>query len=106
MPPTPDSPTDGTNTWILREPGASQLIVVDPGPIEDGHLDALTSESGDVGLVLLTHHHSTAPGRGQFAVAPAKGRAVRALDPAHRFGAYLLGDGEAAASTGSPRSGS
>ena len=48
---------DGTNTWILREPGASQSIVVDPGPVEDGHLDPLTEESGDVGLVLLTHHH-------------------------------------------------
>ena len=48
---------DGTNTWVLQEPGASASIVVDPGPIEDGHLDRLTSELGDVGLVLLTHHH-------------------------------------------------
>ena len=48
---------DGTNTWVLREPGASASVVVDPGPIEDGHLDRLTAELGDVGLVLLTHHH-------------------------------------------------
>ena len=48
---------DGTNTWVLREPGASQVVVVDPGPIEDGHLGRLVSELGDVGLVLLTHHH-------------------------------------------------
>src|SRR6478736_2703896 len=46
---------DGTNTWVLREPGASQVVVVDPGPIEDGHLGRLVSELGDVGLVLPTH---------------------------------------------------
>ena len=48
---------DGTNTWVLREPGAERAVVVDPGPIEDGHLDLLVEATGDVGLVLLTHHH-------------------------------------------------
>ena len=48
---------DGTNTWVLREPGASRSVVIDPGPIEDGHLDALDEQTGDVALVLLTHHH-------------------------------------------------
>ena len=23
---------DGTNTWVLREPGADRAVVVDPGP--------------------------------------------------------------------------
>ena len=23
---------DGTNTWVLREPGGSRSVVVDPGP--------------------------------------------------------------------------
>ena len=32
---------DGTNTWVLQEPGASASVVVDPGPIEDGHLERL-----------------------------------------------------------------
>ena len=30
---------DGTNTWVLQEPGSSAAVVVDPGPLADGHLD-------------------------------------------------------------------
>ena len=26
---------DGTNTWVLREPGAAQALVVDPGPLDE-----------------------------------------------------------------------
>ena len=48
---------DGTNTWVLREPGSTTSVVVDPGPIEEGHLDLVDETTGDVGLVLLTHHH-------------------------------------------------
>jgi glyoxylase-like metal-dependent hydrolase (beta-lactamase superfamily II) len=48
---------DGTNTWVLREPGSSRSVVVDPGPVEDGHVDVVDEVSGDVALVLLTHHH-------------------------------------------------
>ena len=72
---------DGTNTWVLREPGASASVVVDPGPVEDGHLERWSTRPGDVGLVLLTHHHfdhsEVAP-----TFAERKGCAVRALDPA------------------------
>ena len=32
---------DGTNTWVLREPGARRSVVVDPGPSDQAHLDAL-----------------------------------------------------------------
>jgi glyoxylase-like metal-dependent hydrolase (beta-lactamase superfamily II) len=84
---------DGTNTWVLREPGASQVVVVDPGPIEDGHLDRLVSELGDVGLVLLTHHHyDHAEVAHEF--ARTKGCAVRAVDPAYCLDADPLTDGE------------
>ncbi len=31
---------DGTNTWVLREPGARRSVVVDPGPPDAAHLDA------------------------------------------------------------------
>ena len=48
---------DGTNSWVLTEPGASRSVVIDPGPIEDGHVDELDEQTGDVALVLLTHHH-------------------------------------------------
>ncbi len=84
---------DGTNTWILREPGASRSIVVDPGPLEDGHLDRLTEESGEVGLVLLTHHHfDHSEVAREFAAR--KGCAVRALDPAYCLDGEPLTDGE------------
>ena len=84
---------DGTNTWVLQEPGASASVVVDPGPIEDGHLERLTAELGDVGLVLLTHHHfDHAEVAAEFAAR--KGCAVRALDPALCVDAPPLVDGE------------
>ncbi|MGB0099791.1 MAG: MBL fold metallo-hydrolase [Nocardioides sp.] len=84
---------DGTNTWVLQEPGASAAVVVDPGPIEDGHLERLTAELGDVALVLLTHHHfDHAEVAAEF--ARRKGCAVRALDPALCVDADPLVDGE------------
>ncbi|WP_232676784.1 MBL fold metallo-hydrolase [Nocardioides sp. R-C-SC26] len=48
---------DGTNTWVLREPGAARCVIVDPGPDLAEHVDAVLAEAGDVGLVLITHHH-------------------------------------------------
>ena len=48
---------EGTNTWILREPGASRSVVVDPGPADTTHLERVLDIAGDVGLVLFTHRH-------------------------------------------------
>lgn len=48
---------EGTNTWILREPGAARSVVVDPGPDDAAHLDAVLEAAGAVALVLYTHHH-------------------------------------------------
>jgi glyoxylase-like metal-dependent hydrolase (beta-lactamase superfamily II) len=84
---------DGTNTWVLREPGATRSVVIDPGPIQDGHLDLLDETTGDVAVVLLTHHHFD---HSEVAreLAERKGCAVRALDPAYCFGADPLTDDE------------
>lgn len=49
---------DGTNTWVLREPGATTSVVVDPGPDDAAHLEAVHAAAGRVGLVLYTHHHA------------------------------------------------
>ena len=49
---------DGTNTWILRAPGASSAVVVDPGPSDEGHLRAVAEAAGPVGAVLVTHGHA------------------------------------------------
>ena len=48
---------DGTNTWVLREHGSARSVVVDPGPLDDAHLDAVVEQAGDVAVVLLTHGH-------------------------------------------------
>jgi glyoxylase-like metal-dependent hydrolase (beta-lactamase superfamily II) len=84
---------DGTNTWLLREPGSSRSVVVDPGPVEDGHVDRVDEETGDVALVLLTHHHVD---HSETAVdlATRKGCPVRALDPAYCLRGDPVVDGE------------
>lgn len=32
---------DGTNSWVLHEPGRRGSVIVDPGPDDPGHLSAL-----------------------------------------------------------------
>ncbi|MGJ9423116.1 MBL fold metallo-hydrolase [Aeromicrobium sp. CF3.5] len=71
---------DGTNTWILREPGAGRSVVVDPGPADEHHLQAVLAAAGDVALVLFTHRH----GDHTDAVdrfAELTGAPCRAVDP-------------------------
>ena len=84
---------DGTNTWVLREPGARRSLVIDPGPLDDSHLDAVLEAAGPVGVVLLTHGHlDHSEGAARF--AERAGCGVRALDPAHRLGSEGLADGD------------
>ncbi|MCW2585103.1 MAG: beta-lactamase domain protein [Frankiales bacterium] len=83
---------DGTNTWVLRAPGSERCVVVDPGPLHEGHLQAVAAQ-GPVDVVLLTHgHHDHSEGARRF--AELTGAAVRALDPAHRLGEEGLGAGD------------
>ncbi len=84
---------DGTNTWVLREPGARRSIVVDPGPSILSHLDAVAEAAGEVGVVLLTHHHlDHAEAAREF--AERVGCSVRALDPSVRLGSEGLAGGD------------
>lgn len=52
---------DGTNTWVLREPGRKGVVVLDPGPLDDAHLQAVLDiahqDGGRVDLVLYSHWH-------------------------------------------------
>ncbi|HEU0287429.1 MAG TPA: MBL fold metallo-hydrolase [Nocardioidaceae bacterium] len=84
---------DGTNTWVLREPDARRSIVIDPGPLDDGHLAAIHEAADPVGVVLLTHRHLD-HSEGARAFAEAAGCGVRALDPAFRLGSEGLGEGD------------
>ena len=83
---------DGTNTWVLREPGG-RSVVVDPGPPDPGHLAAVRELAGDVAVVLLTHHHID-HSEAARAFAERVGCGVRALDPAFRLGDEGLGEGD------------
>ncbi|MFH9723786.1 MBL fold metallo-hydrolase [Streptomyces sp. NPDC017254] len=99
--PNPSAMTlDGTNTWLLSEPGSDLAVVVDPGPLDDGHLrhviDTAEKLGKRVALTLLTHGHPDhAEGAGRF--AELTGTAVRALDPALRLGDEGLGEGDVVA---------
>ncbi|WP_433546438.1 MBL fold metallo-hydrolase [Streptomyces sp. CA-294286] len=96
--PNPSAMTlDGTNTWIVSEPDSDLAVVVDPGPLDDGHLRAVigTAERAGkrVALTLLTHGHPDhAEGAARFAELTRT--PVRALDPALRLGDEGLGAGD------------
>ncbi len=96
--PNPSAMTlDGTNTWILSEPGSGLAVVVDPGPLDDGHLRHVISTAEQAGkrvaLTLLTHGHPDhAEGAARF--AELTGTKVRALDPALRLGDEGLAAGD------------
>jgi glyoxylase-like metal-dependent hydrolase (beta-lactamase superfamily II) len=48
---------EGTNTYLY---GSDPCVVIDPGPDDVGHLEAVRAaagERGGVGLILLTHSH-------------------------------------------------
>jgi glyoxylase-like metal-dependent hydrolase (beta-lactamase superfamily II) len=95
----------GTNTWILAEPGSRAVVVVDPGPEDDGHLrrvaETVAAQDRHVALVLLTHGHPDhAEGAAAFAELAGPRVPVRALDPRHRLGDEGLAEGDVVAVDG------
>ncbi|MFD5749053.1 MBL fold metallo-hydrolase [Streptomyces sp. NPDC127033] len=88
---------DGTNTWIVSEPGSDLAVVIDPGPLDDAHLKAVIGAAERAGkrvaLTLLTHGHPDhAEGAARFAALTRTD--VRALDPALRLGDEGLAAGD------------
>lgn len=88
---------DGTNTWIVAEPDSDLAVVIDPGPLDGGHLRAVVDTAEKAGkrvaLTLLTHGHPDhAAGAAHF--AELTGTRVRALDPALRLGDEGLAAGD------------
>ena len=80
---------DGTNTWLIAEPGSEPAIVVDPGPDDEGHLRRVRAKAAEAGqrikTIVLTHGHLD-HSAGARRLAELTGAPVLAVDPAHRRG--------------------
>jgi glyoxylase-like metal-dependent hydrolase (beta-lactamase superfamily II) len=89
---------DGTNTWLVAEPGAGTAIVVDPGPEDAGHLERVRATAEQAGQriekIVLTHGHAD-HSAGARRLSELTGAPVLAIDPGHRLGAAEpLGPGD------------
>jgi len=90
---------DGTNTWVVMEEGAPEAIVIDPGPLHEGHLAevirVVESRGARVAETILTHghldHSEAGPRFGELT-----GARVRAVGRGHDD----LGDGDVVSAAG------
>src|SRR5690242_11497095 len=73
---------DGTNTWVLRAPGDELGLVIDPGPLHDGHLARIAGH-GPFRSILVTHgHHDHVEGAARLSEMLG-GTPVLAASPEH-----------------------
>jgi glyoxylase-like metal-dependent hydrolase (beta-lactamase superfamily II) len=76
----------GTNTWIVGDPRRGPVVVVDPGPNDESHLDRVEAACPrGIADIVLTHRHID-----HSEAAPELARrarcGVRAADPGFRLG--------------------
>lgn len=84
----------GTNTWIVGDPGRGPVLVVDPGPADEAHLDRIVAAAGDrIAAILITHRHADHT-EGAAGLAARASCPVRAVDPRCRVGDAGLDDRE------------
>jgi glyoxylase-like metal-dependent hydrolase (beta-lactamase superfamily II) len=79
---------EGTNTWVLQAPRSDEMVIVDPGPEDDDHIQRV-ADLGKIALVLISHRHTDHTG-GIDRLAELTGAPVRAAESE-----YLRGDGVA-----------
>ncbi len=85
---------EGTNTWLVGDPGRGSVVVVDPGPLLEEHLDAIVAAApGGVAAVLVTHRHLD-HSEAAATLAERAGCGVRAADTQLQVGPAGLADGE------------
>ena len=86
---------EGTNTYLY---GSEPCVVIDPGPNDAGHLEAVrmaAEERGGIGVVLLTHSHGDhADGAEALVTAAAEKQALKAGGAAWKPEIVLPRDGE------------
>ena len=90
---------DGTNTYLVGEPGSGGAVLVDPGPDDPAHLArveaALAARDARVVAVLVTHHHGdhaeAAQPWGRHFAAPVAAASAAVAGP----GGRVLAPGEA-----------
>jgi glyoxylase-like metal-dependent hydrolase (beta-lactamase superfamily II) len=94
---------NGTNTWLIAEPGGPSALVVDPGPDDEDHLrrvvGLLAGTGQRVAQILLTHGHSD-HSAGAARLAALTGAPVLAADPAFRLGGAGLSPGDTLTAAG------
>jgi glyoxylase-like metal-dependent hydrolase (beta-lactamase superfamily II) len=94
---------DGTNTWLVAEPGSAAVVVIDPGPDDEQHLERICQVAAGRGQrivsIVLTHRHldhsAGAPRLSELTGAP-----VRAVDSEHRLGSEGLSPGDVVDASG------
>lgn len=88
---------EGTNTWILREPGARGVVVVDPGPHDERHLERVArtvqEQGAQVLMTVVTHRHFDHT-EGSRYFSELTGAPVHAVDPQMRVSGSGLEDGQ------------
>jgi len=85
---------DGTNTWVVGDPSRAAPLVVDPGPLDDGHLAAvLAACGGRIADIVLTHRHRD-HSDGAAELARRGGCGVRSADQEFQVGPRPLRDGD------------
>ncbi|XKH53188.1 MBL fold metallo-hydrolase [Citricoccus nitrophenolicus] len=88
---------EGTNTYLIGDPEAETVVVVDPGPVEgaEQHLEAVLEAAGGrrIELILVTHHHGDHTGAVDL-FATQTGAPVRGGSPDWSRGGAPLVPGE------------
>ncbi|WP_419707910.1 MBL fold metallo-hydrolase [Promicromonospora sp. NFX87] len=88
---------DGTRSYVLRAPGSSGCVVVDPGPALEPHLTELAG-AGPVELALVTHRHPDHTGGlarfRELTGAPSRGGLPEFSVGSRGAGVDSLADGE------------
>lgn len=91
---------EGTNTWVLRdEPSRREAIIVDPGPLDEHHIQRIVEEAGTVAAIVLTHRHDDHTG-GAKRLHELTHAPVYAVDPKFQLGSEGLVEGDVLSGAG------